>query len=79
MLLVLKISDSGATDHMTPHSSYFSSYTFLTGNQHIIVVNGSHTPITGCGNIQIQSSLHLNNVPHVPKLSINLLSIHKIT
>ena len=28
------IIDSGVTDHMTPHSSYFSSYTFLTGNQH---------------------------------------------
>ena len=64
---------------MTPHSSYFSSYTILTGNQHITVANGSHTPVTGCGNIQLQSSLHLNNVLHVSKLSNNLLSIHKIT
>ena len=64
---------------MTPHSSYFSSYTFLIGNQHITVANGSHIPIIGCGNIQLQSSLHLNNVLHVPKLSNNLLSIHKIT
>jgi len=73
------IIDSGVTDHMTPHSSYFSSYTFLIGNQHIIVANGSHIPIIGCGNIQLQSSLHLNNVLYVPKLSNNLLSIHKIT
>ena len=72
------IIGSSATD-MTPHSSYFSSYTFLTGNQHITVANGSHTPITDCGNIQLQSSLHLNNVLHVLKLSNNLLSIHKIT
>ena len=73
------IIDSGATDHMTHHSSYFSSYIILTGNQHITIANGSHTPVIGCGNIQLQSSLHLNNVLHVPKLSINLLSIHKIT
>ena len=63
---------------MTPHS-YFSSYTILIDNQHITVANGSHTPVTGCGNIQLQSSLHLNNVLHVPKLSNNLLSIYKIT
>ena len=71
--------ESVTTDHMTPHSSYFSSYTILTGNQHITVANGSHTPVTGCGNIQLQSSLHLSNVLHVPKVSNNLLSIHKIT
>jgi len=64
---------------MTPHSSYFSSYTFLTGNQHIIVANGSHTPVTGCGNIQLQFFLHLNNVLCVLKLFNNLFSIHKIT
>ena len=75
----LWIIDSGATDHMTPHSSYFSSYTTSSGNQHITVANGSHNPVTGCGNIHLQPSLHLKNVLHVPSLSNNLLSIHKIT
>jgi len=32
------IIDFGATDHMTPHSSYFSSYTVLSGNQHITML-----------------------------------------
>nr|KYP43794.1 hypothetical protein KK1_034774 [Cajanus cajan] len=73
------IIDSSATDHMTPHSPYFSSYTTSSSNQHITIANGSHTPVIGCGNIQLQSSLLLKNVLHVPQLSNNLLSIHKIT
>jgi len=35
---------------MTTHSSYFSSYTALSGNQYIFVANGSNTPVTDCGN-----------------------------
>ena len=73
------IIDSGATDHMTPHSSSFSSYTASSGNQYIIVANGSNTPITGRGNIYLQPSFPLKNVLHVPKLSNNLLSIQKVT
>jgi len=73
------IIDSGATDHMTPHSSYFSSYNTLSYNQHITVANGYNTPITGRGNIHLQPSFSLKNVLHVPNLSNNLLSIHKIT
>jgi len=64
---------------MTPHSSYFSSYNVLSSNQHITVVNGSNTSITSCDNIHLQPSFPLKNVFHVPKLSYNLLSIHKIT
>ena len=75
----LWIIDSGATDHMTPHPSYFSSYSPLSGKHHITVANGTHTPVTGCGNVKIQPSLQLNKVLHVPKLSNNLVSIHKLT
>jgi len=64
---------------MTPHSSYFSSYTALSGNQHITVANGSNTPVTGHGNVHLQPSFPLKNVFHVPKLSNNLLSIQKVT
>ena len=73
------IIDSGATDHMTPHSSSFSSYTTLSGKPYITVANGSTTPINGRGNIHLQPSFPLKNVLHVPKLSNNLLSIQKIT
>jgi len=77
MLLVL--IDSGATNHMTPHSSSFSSYTALSRNPYITVANGSTTPVNGHGNIHLQPSFPLRNVLHVPKLSNNLLSIQKIT
>ncbi|XP_016168907.1 uncharacterized protein LOC107611507 [Arachis ipaensis] len=71
------IVDSGATDYMTPHSLSFSSYTNSYGHKQITVANGSHIPITGYGNIHLQPSIHLKNVLHVPKLSTNLMSIHK--
>ena len=64
---------------MTPHSSSFSSYTALYGNQYITVANGSNTPVTGRGNIHLQPSFPIKNVLHVPKLSNNLLSIQKLT
>ena len=75
----IRIIDYGVTDHMRPHSSYFSSYNVLSGNQHIIVANGSNIPVTGCRNIHIQPSFLLKNVFYVPKLSNNFLFIHKVT
>lgn len=70
----------GATDHLTPYlSSYFSSYSTLLSELHIIVAGGPHVLVSGCGNIELQPSLHLNNVLHVPKLSNNLVFIHKHT
>ena len=53
--------NSGATDHMTPHSSSFSSYTTLSGKPYITVANGSTTPINGRGNIHLQPSFPLKN------------------
>jgi len=73
------IIDFGATNHMTLYLSYFSSYTALSGNQHITIANCSNIPLTGCGNIHLQSSFPLKNVIHVPKLSNNLLFIQKVT
>lgn len=73
------IIDSGGIDYMTPHLSHLSSYSTLPENHHITVANGSHIPVTGCGNSHLSSSLHLKCVLYVPKLSNNLLSIHKLT
>jgi len=63
---------------MTPHSSFFSSYIALSGNQYITVANGSNTSVTGHGNIHLQPSFPLKNVLHDPKLSNNFLSIQKV-
>jgi len=73
------IIDSGGIDHMTPHSSLFSSYTTVSGNQYITIANGSNTPVTGRGNVHLQPSFPLKNIFHLPKLSNNLLSIQKVT
>ncbi|RDX84008.1 hypothetical protein CR513_35006, partial [Mucuna pruriens] len=50
----------------------------VSKEQPIIVANGDHVPIVGYGNIQLQSSLSLYNVLHVPKLANNLISIHRL-
>ena len=72
------VLDSGATYHMTPHSSLLTSYVSLFGN-HITVANETHIPITGRGNVSFLPSLNLKDVLHVPSLSNNLISVKKLT
>ncbi|RDX74872.1 hypothetical protein CR513_45305, partial [Mucuna pruriens] len=55
------ILDFGATDHMTPFPSHFTSYLKVPKRQLITVANGDHVPIAGSGNVQLHSSLSLHN------------------
>ncbi|RDY04922.1 hypothetical protein CR513_11294, partial [Mucuna pruriens] len=55
------ILDFGATDHMTPFPSYFTSYLKVSKKQLITIANGDHVPIAGSGNVQLHSSLFLHN------------------
>ena len=68
---------------MTSYSSHFLSYHYFFVEHRITIVDGSHSSIVGSGNITLQLPLqpfiHLNNVLHVPKLSNNLIFIHKLT
>ncbi|KAG6503226.1 hypothetical protein ZIOFF_031949 [Zingiber officinale] len=73
------ILDSGATDHMTGISQYFSSYTPSAGNQKIKIAYGSFATVAGKGLVPISQSITLKDVLHVPTLSCNLLSISKFT
>ena len=73
------IIDSGATDHMTNNASQFNTYTPSPGNRKVKVADGTLATLAGYGTIYLTSSLILKNVLHVPKLSVSLLSIHKIT
>ncbi|KAJ7946112.1 Retrovirus-related Pol polyprotein from transposon TNT 1-94 [Quillaja saponaria] len=73
------IIDSGASDHMTSTSSSFSSYFPCSGKEKVRVADGSLSSISGKGSICCTPSLTLSSVLHVPKLSMNLLSISTIT
>ncbi|RDX79061.1 hypothetical protein CR513_40562, partial [Mucuna pruriens] len=72
------ILDSKATDHMTLFPSYFTSYFKVFKNQLITIANGDHFSIVRFDNVQLQSSVSLHNVFHVPKLANNLISIHRL-
>ncbi|KAG6470271.1 hypothetical protein ZIOFF_071336 [Zingiber officinale] len=58
------ILDSGATDHMTSISQYFSSYTPSAGNQKIKIADGSFATVAGKGLVPISQSITLTNVLH---------------
>ena len=73
------ILDSGATDHMTHSSNHFKTYTPCPSSRKITVADGTTTTVAGLGDVQVNSDLILKNVLHVPRLSMNLISIHKLT
>ena len=60
------ITDSGATDHMTFESSLFITYSPCPSNTKVVTIDGSVTTVAGIGDVQINSSLTLKNVLHVP-------------
>lgn len=73
------ILDSGATNHMTFDSTLLCSYTTPSSIPYITVADGSHACVVGTGNIDLQPPFQLQSVLHVPTLSHNLISIHKLT
>nr|KYP58771.1 hypothetical protein KK1_014193 [Cajanus cajan] len=64
---------------MTPLPKYFSTYSPCPGNKKISTADGTLITAAGQGEVQISPSMTLKNVLHVPKLSINLISIQKLT
>lgn len=73
------ILDSGATDHMTPSSKQFSTYSPCPSNKKIVTADGTLVTVAGIGDIQLNHFITLKRVLHVPKLSMNLVSIQKLT
>ena len=80
------IIDSGATIHMTNQSHVLTNYMIKEGN-FVTVSDGSQIPIKGYGNLEFkilgdENLLHkftLENVAHVPNLTVNLLSVRELT
>ena len=73
------IVDSRARDHMTQESKLFNSYMPCSGKQKVLMAKGSNIPVHGKGRIAINKDITLDSVLHVPKMSVNLLSISKLT
>lgn len=72
--------DSGASSHMTPHLHTLNAVKNAQCNG-IITANGSNLQVKSIGNAQVKvnsTSIEINDVLHVPSLTANLLSVHKI-
>ena len=71
---------------MTNQSQFLTDYTIKQGN-FVTVSNGSQVPIEGYGKLIFNifgdnNLIHkfiLENVAHVPKLTVNLLSVRELT
>lgn len=76
--------DSGATAHITPDMSNLGNHTNYIGSDKVIVGNGTALPISFTGHSCLQSLksnkvLRLDNIPHVPMIRKNLLSVSRFT
>ena len=66
--------DTACYNHMTPDESQFSDKSPLAHSIYIYTVDGTPMPVSHKGTISTPS-LSLSATFHIPKLSINLLSI----
>uniref|UniRef100_A0ACD6AQ01 Uncharacterized protein n=1 Tax=Avena sativa TaxID=4498 RepID=A0ACD6AQ01_AVESA len=78
-MLTSWIIDSGATNHMTGSSKFFSTYIPRSGRDRVRIADGSSAPIMGSGNITCTPTLPLSPVLHVPNFPVDLLSVSSIT
>jgi hypothetical protein len=75
-------ADSDVTDHVTGELDKLAMKDNYTGGDQIYTASGSGMHIKYVGHAIIRTSyrdLKLNHILHVPQLSKNLASIHKIT
>ncbi|KAM1292162.1 hypothetical protein ACFX2H_018990 [Malus domestica] len=75
------LTDSGATNHMTADFSNLSMATPYPSNETVQTANGEGLQISHIGSSIIPTPvqpLKLNSILYVPRLSHNLLSVHRI-
>ena len=70
------ILDSGASNHMSPNLSSFGSFC-PTSSLPVMTADGTPMPSTGVGTID-SPNLSLSNVYHIPKLTMNLVSVGQL-
>ena len=74
------LADSGTSDHLTANLNNLSVQSQYKGSEQFTVGNGQNLPINHIGNTSLSTKYHnflLKDVLHVPRLAMNLLSIHK--
>jgi len=72
------ITDSGASDHITPNLGILTSVQKLDIPGFITMPNEKHSKIAHIGSVQLTPTLLLTNVLHVPDFQFNLLSVSKL-
>ena len=72
------ILDSGATNHMIPISSWFTSYIPCPNNLRVQTIDGTLLIVEGIRTINLHPIGKLEHVLHVPKLFISLVSVQRI-
>ncbi|XP_074374803.1 uncharacterized protein LOC141715227 [Apium graveolens] len=71
--------DSGATDHICPDLSFFSSYeNIFDNNNYITIPNGYKVKVLHKGSVKLNDELTIQHVLHVPDLCFRLISVSKL-
>ena len=68
------ILDSGATDHMSPNRSLFTTYELVTDGHRVLSANGRILEVAGKGTVNLKGII-FSNVLHLPGLKANLLCL----
>ena len=74
------LADSGTSDHLTANLNNLSVQSQYKGPEQVTTGNGQSLPINHIGNTTLHTKYHnfiLKNVLHVPRIAMNLLSVHK--
>jgi transposase InsO family protein len=75
------LTDTGATDHLTANLNNLQVPAPYKGTEQVSVGNGQSIPINNIGNGQLCTKFYnfrLQNLLHSPRISSNLLSVHKL-
>lgn len=74
--------DSGASSHMTPHTSDFRSHRALTSAIEVRIADGDSLKAVGVGDIAIRCGNNMKvtmaEVRHIPRLDRRLMSVSKL-
>ena len=75
------LTDTSASDHITPNLSRLSLHQHPTAGEIVTVGNGQELLVTHIGNGKLLTpfyNFNLNNILRVAQIASNLLSVHKI-